>query len=285
MTTKQFEASIPVTVIGTNKHSNIWLWFTAPIAILLVIAAGSGVSISGVYRDNPSLQAQAIGQDYISLVVALPTLIISALLAGRGSLRAQLVWLGALAYLVYTYASFAFDIRFNSLFLVYVALLGCSLYTLIGGLMTADIAGIRSCFAAKTPIKAVAVYLAVIAVLFYFVWLSEVVPALIAGTIPQNIQDSGTPSNAVYVLDMAWILPALAITAANLWRKKAIGYTLAGALLSFLGLLISAIAGMIVVDGREGLAAVGAQVLLFGALLFVTFGMLIWYFRGLKSPA
>jgi hypothetical protein len=241
--------------------------------------------MSSLYRDNPSLQAQAIGQDFVSLAVALPTLIISAFLASRGSPHARLVWLGALAYLVYTYASFAFDIRFNSLFLVYVALLGCSLYALIGGPMTADIAGIRAYFAEKTPIKAVSIYLAVIAVIFYFMWLSEIVPALIAGTIPQNIQDSGTPSSAVYVLDMAWILPAFGITAVSLWRKQNIGYTLTGALLSFLLLLILAVVGMVVVEVQEGLATVGPQVLIFGALLAITLGMLVWYFRGLKSPA
>jgi hypothetical protein len=269
---------------SNTRQANIWLWFTLPIGILLMIAAGSGVFKSSLYRDNPSLLAQAIGQDFISLVIVFPTLIISAFLASRGFPRARLVWLGALAYLVYTYASFAFDIRFNSLFLVYVALLGCSLYALIGGLMTADVAGIKESFSENTPVKAISVFLAVLAVLFYFMWLSEIVPALIAGTIPQNIQDSGTPSNAVYVLDMAWILPALGITAVFLWRRKALGYTLAGALLSFLTLLILAIVGMVIVQVWEGLAVVGPQVMIFGVLLAITLGMLIWYMRGLCLP-
>ena len=285
MTTKQLEGSIPFPLIGRNTQSNVWLWLTVPIAILLAIAAGGGVFMSSLYRDNPSMLAQAIGQDFISLGVALPTLIISAVLASRGSLRARLVWLGALAYLVYTYASFAFDIRFNSLFLVYVALLGCSLYALIGGLSTINMTRIKTYFTEKTPVKAVSIYLAVITVLFYFTWLSEIVPALIAGQIPQNIQESGTPSNGVYVLDMAWILPAFAIAAVNLWRKRTVGYTLAGTLLSCLTLLILAILGMVFVQVREGLAAVGPQVVIFPVLFAITLGMLIWFFRGLKSPA
>jgi hypothetical protein len=288
MTIRQFEANknldIPIPVIETNRHSNAWLWLTVPIAILLMIAAGGGVFRSSLYRDNPTLLAQAIGQDFISLVVVFPTLIISAVFASRGSPRARLVWLGALAYLVYTYASFAFDIRFNSLFLVYVALLGCSLYALIGGLATTNMAGMKAHFTEKTPVKAVSIYLAVIMVLFYLMWLSEIVPALIAGQIPQNIQESGTPSNSVYVLDMAWILPAFAIAAVNLWRKRKVGYTLAGALLSFLTLLILAIMGMLIVQVWEGLAVVGPQVMIFGVLLAITLGMLIWYMRGLCLP-
>ena len=284
MTTKQLEGPIPFSLIGRNTHSNVWLWFTAPIAILLAIAAGGGVFSSSLYRDNPSLLAQAIGQDFISLVVVFPTLIISAVFASRGSPHARLVWLGALAYLVYTYASFAFDIRFNSLFLVYVALLGCSLYALIGGISTANMAEIKTYFTEKTPVKAVSIYLAVIAVLFYFVWLGEIVPALIAGQIPQNIQDSGTPSNAVYVLDMAWILPAFAIAAVNLWRRKDLGYTLAGALLSFLMLMILAIIGMVMVPVWDGLAVLGPEVATFGTLFAMSLGMLIWYLRELESP-
>ena len=128
------------------RQTHIWFWLTVPIALLLMIAAGGGVFMTGLYRDPPSMLAQAVAQDVISLAVVLPTLIVTAWLAGRGSPRAWLVWLGCLAYVVYTYVVFAFDIRFNALFLVYVALLGCSLYALIGGLVTADLEGIKASF-------------------------------------------------------------------------------------------------------------------------------------------
>ncbi len=265
------------------RQTTIWIWLTFPIAILLTIAAGGGVFISGLYRDAPSFVAQAVGQDFISLAIVLPTLIVTALLAGRGSLRARLVWLGALVYVVYTYVVAAFDVSFNSLFLVYVALLGCSLYALIGGLVTADVIGIKACFTEKTPVKAISIYLAVLGVLFYFLWLSELVPALLAGAIPQSIRENGTPTNAVHVLDMAWILPALGITAVSLWRKQALGYTLAGALLSYIVLLTLAILSMVVVMVREGHPIVVPQAVIFGALFAISLGMLMWYLKGLKS--
>jgi hypothetical protein len=264
-------------------QSNLWLWLTAPIAILLTIAAGGGVFISSLYRDTPYFVAQAVGQDHISLAVALPTLLISAILANRGSHRARLVWLGGLVYLVYTYIIGAFDVKFNSLFLVYVALLGCSVYALIGGLVTTDMAGIKACFAKDTPVKAVSIYLAVLAVLFYIVWLSEIVPALITGEIPQSIRNNGTPTNAVHVLDMAWILPAFGITAVSLWRKQALGYTLAGAILSFGMFLLLAILSMVVSMIQEGHPVAVPQVMIFIVLFVINLGMLIWYMMGLKS--
>ncbi|RPI78192.1 MAG: hypothetical protein EHM41_26045, partial [Chloroflexi bacterium] len=148
------------------------LWLTAPICVLLAIAAGSGVFIKWLYRDAPGLVAQAIGQDLVSLVVVLPVLIITAILARRGSVRARLIWLGGIAYLVYTYTSFAFAIKYNPLFLVYIALLGCSLYALISGLATLNLVGGKACFAGTTPTRAVSIFIVVLASLFYFLWLS-----------------------------------------------------------------------------------------------------------------
>jgi hypothetical protein len=264
------------------RNTNGWLWFIVPISILLAIAAGGGVFINGLYRDTPDFALQARGQDFVSLVVVLPALIIAAVFAHRGSPLARLLWLGGLVYLVYTYTVAAFDVKFNLLFLVYVALLGCSLYALIGTLATTDIVGNKACFKEKTPVKAISIYLAVLAVLFYFMWLGEIVLALISGRIPQSILDNGTPTNAVHVLDMAWILPAFGITAVSLWRKKALGYTLAGALLSYAVFLTLAILGMAIFTIREGYPIVVPQVVIFGALLAISLGMLIWYMRNLE---
>lgn len=266
-----------------DRNANVWLWLTAPIAILLAIASGSGVFISALYRDTPNLVVQARGQDAITLVAALPTLAIGALLAGRGSRRARLVWLGGLVYTVYTYVGYAFAVRFNSLFLVYVALLGCSTYALIGGLVTTDWAGVKAGFTERTPVKAVSLYLSVIAGLFYLLWLSEALPATLSGNPPQSLVDAGTPTNFVQVLDMAWLLPAVAITAVSLWRKQPLGYTLAGALLAHNVLLTLAILSMVVFMVRAGQPVVIPQVVIYGVLFAINIGMAAGYLKNLKS--
>jgi hypothetical protein len=266
------------------RYSNTWLRLTIPIAILLAVAAAGGVFARGLYRDNPYFTVQAVGQDFISLVVVLPTLIITSILARRGSVRAYLVWLGVLIYLVYTYVVASFDNNFNQLFLVYVALLGCSLYALIGGLVTMNMPGIKVCFGENSPVKPVSVYLAALAVLFYFLWLRDILPALWTGTIPQSLQDNGTPTNAIQVLDMAWILPAFGIAAATLWRKQALGYTLAGGLLSYCAQLLLAILSMVVFMQRGGFPVAVPQLVIFGTLFLISLGMLIWFMIGLKTP-
>ena len=266
--------------------SGVWLWLTAPIAVLLLVAAGAGVFIEGLYHDAPSFAAQARGQDLVSLVVVLPLLIVAAVLARRGSARARLIWLGAMIYLVYCYALAAFDVKFNPLFLVYVALLGCSLYGLIGGLATLDMAAVKARFTDRTPAKAVSIYLVVLAFLFYMLWLKETVPATLTGRVPQSVIDEGIPTNGVHVLDMAWILPALVIAAVSLWRKRALGYVLAGATLAYVALLVLAILSMVAFMVMDGHAVAAPQVAIFGMVLAASVGALAWFLSclGRGSP-
>jgi hypothetical protein len=264
-----------------QEPSHNQLWFTAPIALFLLMAAGSGMLINGLYRDGPNLVAQAKGQDLISLLIVLPILIITAILARRGILQARLIWLGCMMYLVYTYASYAFALRYNPLFLVYIALLGCSLYALIIGLAVLDMAGVKTGSTENTPVKSVSVFLAVLAFLFYFVWLSELIPALVSGKIPQSILTDGTPTNVVHVLDMAWILPAFLITSISLWRKQALGYTFAGIMLTFFVLLGSATLSMGLFEAQGGNPDAIPMVGLFGTLIAIAVGMLAWYLNSL----
>lgn len=260
------------------------LWLTAPIVILLAIASGGSVLINGLYRDGPGLVAQAKGQDLISLVVVLPVLIITAILTSHGSLKARFIWLGGMVYLVYTYASFAFALNYNPFFLVYIALLGCSLYTLIGSLAALDITGIKACHTEKTPVKAVSIFLAVLAFLFYFLWLSELIPALLSGKVPQSILDTGTPTNVIHVLDMAWILPAFVISAIRLWRKHSFGYILAGVMLTFFVLLALATLSMALFEVRGGNPDAILMAGLFGGLIAIAIGLLSWYLISLRLP-
>lgn len=262
--------------------ADIWLWLTLPIAVLLALAAGVGLFSAGLYRDAPGLVAQAIGQDIVTLIVALPALVISALLTRRGSQRARLIWLGVLIYVVYTYASYAFGIRFNPLFLVYVALLGFSTYALIGGFLTTDRAGIRAAFGEHTPVRAVSIFLLVVVALFYLVWLSEALPASLQGTVPQSVQEDGTPTNVIHVLDMGLLLPALVLAAISLWRRQPMGYIVAPALLANLVFLPLAILSMSFFQARGGEVTPLPLLVLFGGLFAASIGMLIWDLNALR---
>lgn len=127
------------------------------------------------------------------------------------------------------------------------------------------------------------IFLGVVAILFYLMWLSEDIPALLAGKVPQGVIDSQAPSDVVHVLDMAWILPAMVLTAIWLWRGRALGYALAGTLLSFLSLLVLAIMSMIVFQILYGVATAVGIAVVFGVVFAISLGMVVWYLRGLKE--
>jgi hypothetical protein len=276
-----------IALVSRPKKSavDVWLVLSIPIAVLLLVAAGEGVFVRGLYRDAPFFALQAVAQDFITLFVVLPTLIVSAWFATRRSDRGRLVWLGAIAYVVYSYAIDAFVVRFNSMFVVYVALLGCALYALVGGFVTTDMNAIKARFTRRTPVKSVSMCLGVLALTFYTLWLSETIPAVLTGTVPLSVQQNGTPTNAVQVLDMAWMLPAFVIAAVSLARKTALGYTLAGAALTFVVLLSLAVLSIVAFMITRGYPVVIPQVALFGALFVLGFGLLVWYLKALRSAA
>jgi hypothetical protein len=280
-----FTHSIALASKPKERAVDVWLLLSIPIAVLLIVAAGEGVFVRDLYRDVPFFAIQAFAQDFITLFVVLPTLVVSAWFAARRSDRGRLIWLGAIAYLVYSYVIDAFVVRFNSMFVVYVALLGCALYALIGGLVTTDMNVIKARFAGRAPVKSVSVCLGVLALTFYTMWLSEAIPAVLAGTVPMSVQQNETPTNAVQVLDMAWMLPAFVIAAASLGRKTALGYTLAGAALTFVVLLSLAILSIVAFMIIKGYPVVIPQVALFGALFVLALGLLGWYLKALRSAA
>lgn len=265
-------------------HGTVWLWLTAPIVALLAIAAGSELLVEGIFRgDAANFVAQAMGQDYVTLAVALPVLAASAVMTARGSERARLVWLGGLAYVLYTYVIYAFHVRFNPLFLVYVALVGLSLYALAGGLATTDFEAVKARFARGAPVRSTSLFLAAMSVLFYLVWLGEVVPALLVGDVPRSVAEAGTPTGSAHVLDMAWILPAMGLTAVWLWRRRAIAYTLAGGLLSFAAFITLAIGAMMVAMSAYGEPVGLGMAAVFGAISTASLAMLIRYLRVMKG--
>jgi hypothetical protein len=77
--------------------------FSNAIFVLMTAASAGGLSWDSLYeRDAPLLRAQVRGQDLVTLILVGPILVASNHLRRSGSIRAHLVWLGSLAYVLYT---------------------------------------------------------------------------------------------------------------------------------------------------------------------------------------
>lgn len=284
MSVHLFPHTVPrTTQTGVAGYRAAWLWLSVPIAILVSIISVIGLSAPGLYRDPPAWAIQVVAQDFVDLVLVLPALVVSVILAARGSQRARLVWLGTLSYLIYTFVIYTFAVHHNPLFLVYVAALACSLWALIGGMATTDWREIRAQFAPGTPIKIVSMGLIIQATLFYLLWFGDELPAALGGNMPQSLQDTGLLTNPVHVLDMAVLLPAIVLSGVWLWRNQAIGYGLAASLLVnmvFQGLGIAAIMVFSIRAGLPGSLGIAG---VFLALSAANLALLVWYLRGMKN--
>ncbi|MFC7046499.1 hypothetical protein ACFQH6_14780 [Halobacteriaceae archaeon GCM10025711] len=248
---------------------------------LAVVATGTGLFVEGFYRDAPVLVPQVLGQDLLTLVVALPALAVGLYAAVRGSLRGYVVWLGVTGYLLYTYASYAFMTAFNPLYLVYVALFGLTLFTFVGAVARVDPRTLQRAVDLGS-VRPYVGYQVLVAVLVGFAWLSELVPASLAGTVPPSIAATGLPVNVIYSLDLAVVLPAFVVSAVLLRRRRPWGYVFTGVLLVKGTTLGLAVLSMVVFMLRDGQPVPPSQVVIFSVLSLAGLVLTVRFVRSIR---
>ncbi len=218
----------------TRALRTTWpITLTWPLAALGAVVSAVGLFADSSYDDDAAGWAtQARAQDAVDLFVVLPLLVLAGLWLRRtGSVRALVIWLGALVSLAYAFAIYAFDMSYGPLFLPYVACLGLSAWALVGGARLLDAPALHEHIAGHRDSRAAGLVLAGIATLFYGLWLSVNVPAAIDGRVPPELAELGLPTNPVHVLDMALLLPACIVGGIALWRGRSIGAVLVPVLL------------------------------------------------------
>lgn len=251
----------------------LWIGTSVLVACLVTLTSLCGIFVPATYsREIPSWSIQAIGQDYANLVVAF-LLLFSTFYVMRRSLRGYLVWLGVWIYLIYAFAIYSFALHFQSLFLAYVVNLGLSGFTLAGGLMAVDRDTPAQVLRKNPSMKFAGILLFVIGIMFFWMWLSEIIPSLLSGTVPKSLAEMQLLTNPVHVLDLAFVLPGTIITAVLLWRDDALGYLMAVPLLVFFGTMSLGIVVMMGLSAVSGMAYSVPAVLMIGMIMALSAGM------------
>ena len=227
---------------------------------------------------------QARGQDLVTLLLGAPLLLGGLVTARHGSARGHLLWLDALGYLAYAYATYAFGARFNPLFLVYVALLGLGVWALILGLVSTDAQALAARFSRDAPTRVVGGFLLAVATLVALAWLAAIVPAALSGGVPTAVLEAETPTSVIHVLVLAFVLPALAIAGGMVLRRAPWGYVLAGVLLVKAATLGLAILGMGLFLYRAEQTLTPGLTVFFAALTVGASGLGVIYQRSLGTP-
>lgn len=205
---------------------------SAIIIVLALVASLGGLFIKDIYRDNTFVTVAWNGNDFVTLVVALPLLVVSLILSMRGSQRAQLVWLGMLDYMLYNYAFYLFGAAFNSFFLIYVALFTLSMFALIFGLISLDVEALGRKFQNGVPARWISGYIFFLALGLTTVYSMQVYHFLAEDVIPSIVVMTGHPTSVVFALDLSLLVPPLVIGATWLWQRRHWGFILAGIVLT-----------------------------------------------------
>ena len=252
------------------------------VAGFVAVASLGGILSFPIYaREMPSWRAQGIGQDWANLVVAVPWLIASALYARRGSRSARLVLGSGLFYACYAYTTYAFDVHFNALFLIYCAILGGSAYALAA--LASEVRDAQTWYGRDAPVRLPGGFAMACAVGFALLWLSQIVPALLAGTAPAGLDEVGLVTNPVHVLDLSFVLPAMFAGGWLLWHRRPLGYVIVPIFLGFAVVMGASLVGMAVALYAAQLSSSLALVIGFAVFALASGAILVWLLRAIAD--
>ena len=236
------------------KQQSALTWLVPLIAGLALLAAGSGLLTPqegkrralttvrgeaveiwgrGLYQyDTPISATGFMAADVITLVLAIPILVVSLVLYRRGSLRGGLLLTGALAYFLYNYASMGFGAAYNNLFLAYTLIFCASLYGLILALLSFDLNTLASHFGPGLPRRKIGTFLIVSGIILSLIWLVlSIFPASLAGKAPPEAYYYTTFTTGI--IDIGLVAPALLLAGVLIRRGSAPGFLLASMMLIF----------------------------------------------------
>jgi len=206
----------------------------------------------GLYQHmSAEVAIQGIGQDYVTLFIGIPLLLISLYFAVKGSVKGRLVLAGTLGYFLVTYLFYLIMSMYNPLFLAYAFLLGTSFFAFTLTMLSFDINNLYRLFSIKAPVRFTGGFLIFNTICIGFLWLGIVVPPLIDGSIyPKELEHYTTL--IVQGMDLGLLLPLAAVSGIFLIRKKPMGYLIGPVYIIFLSLLMTALTAKIIAMGING---------------------------------
>lgn len=228
---------------------------------------GETVAIQGggLYNnESVSGAAQAIGQDFVTLLVGIPLLLLATYLASQGKLVGQLLRAGVLWYFTYTYLLMAFGGAYNPFFLLYVALFSASLFAFILSLLSIDVARLPERFSPHFFRRTIAWLMMGFGGLLMLLWLGRILPSLGTNKPPVGLESYSTLF--VQAGDLGLVVPLAFLAGILLLRRSPVGYLLASVVLVKGTTLGLALVAMILSMAAAGVPIVAAEVVFFVAV-------------------
>jgi len=198
-----------------NLTMNRRLWL--PVASLALITSLYSFFNQGVYSKvlDQNWLPGTVAQDLMTIFVGLVLLFLS-LSTGEDDLKKQVLALSLLSYLFYGYGIFVIEQLYTPFYLLYIAICSISFWSLVCAAVNIDRELLMKITVSRISGNLIAGWLAFVALLFYVLWTSQILPLIRAG---QKLEFTFS----IYILDMVFVLPALLICAVLIMRKKPAG--------------------------------------------------------------
>jgi len=213
-----------------DKDFRTALKLSIALALLAIIATVGGLAWSDLYRDSELIKAVWFVNDLITLIIAVPLLLGSMVYSLKGSLKAQLVWIGSLWYLLYNYVFYLYGAQFNNFFLLYVLLFSLSVYALVITMSNLDIGLVKKRIKEQAPVRAISGFLFFFAFALGMPWIAMALSFKISGEMPPF------ETTIVVATDLSFLVSVLLFSAILLWKRNPWGFVIA-AMIMLKGLL------------------------------------------------
>ena len=251
------------------------------LSVLAFIASIMGLLKQEIYNEvllastiTKSLVFGSIVQDIISVPASLLLMILSIFFFRKRSYKIFIAMLGLTAYIFYGYALYSIQGQYTSIYLVYLTILGLSLYSLIFGIFGFS-KEINSKFLLPKSLRiSIGIFLAIILLVLIPAWIGRMAPDILK-RVPGEVY-------GVFVLDLCIVFPAFAIIVVKLFKENSFGNVLAGiALIKTFTLCISVALGELL-KPINGFTQDISMIIIFIALTVISAILSVIYFTKLK---
>ena len=208
----------------------IFKFISYPIIFLTILSCGISIFNNEIYQDGVWVNAQWLGQDIVSLLIATPLLLMATIFIQKDQ-RWLMILGGAYFYFVYVYAFFVFGAELTFLYLFHVPIFSLSLFGLFFSFREI-FKPERSFYQKKDFIKYLIIaYLLINALVLSFLWFADIFGHLIDPNYRSDTPDGSAPL-IIYSLDLAIVIPLMIFSVIGYWKGHNFGNKLIGIMLT-----------------------------------------------------
>lgn len=265
-----------------SKRGSLTAGLTLSLAVLAVYAALVGLWDQQLYEEvyqagtiTRFLVTGSLAQDLISLPAGILLALLALTYLRVPNYKTFITMLGLVGYFFYGYGLYALQGQYTTLYLVYLAIFGLGIYTLICGLTSFEADAVRHFQLPAGLRKAISAFLLLIIFVLVPIWL-----VLLTGDLAKHIPRD---TYGVFVLDLCVVFPAFGVIVYQLLRNQPFGSILAGvALLKALTVCLSVGFGEWFQAAYGGLQLNLGMIAIFTTLTLVSLILLVCYLKQLS---